>query len=143
METNNQFFVTFFVRMIKENEIYHFRICLFLFMFYSVFFFKFLFMFYSVLFISILIVYFYAPQPVLILQPMFHPNIFMLMFCHIFNYQCSTVKYVFLSDIIPSKAISTGYGRDRSQESFQRVPKIFEFSKLHNYHFFTTLVFRK
>ena len=30
----------------------------------------------------------------------------------------STVKYIFLSDKIRNKAILTGYGRDRSQESF-------------------------
>ena len=54
--------------------------------------------------------------------------------------QYSTVKYIFLSDKSRNKAILTGYGRDRSQESFQRVPKKSIISKIHNYHFFTTFL---
>jgi len=45
-----------------------------------------------------------------------------------------------LSDKIRNKAILTGYGRDRSQESFQRVPKKSMVSKIRNYHFFTTFL---
>ena len=56
------------------------------------------------------------------------------------NIPISTVKYIFLSDKIRNKAILTGYGRDRSQESFQRVPKKSMVSKIHNYHFFTTFL---
>ena len=53
----------------------------------------------------------------------------------------STVKYVFLfEDIICNKAISKINSRDRPQESFLRVPKISDVSKIHNYHLFTTFL---